>query len=282
MRFTKIFLGTLLLTATLGVHNALAQVNCAEVPDCAELGYSNDAKTCSGSWLYCPFNSAYKKCVPSGNSCEGFTKDDKTQWCNVIVPCSNDESLTLCASSFKCPVYTTANLEAGDCGTSKEGWTVISTNVTATNGASITCGKCKERTCAMHGYKTGRNKLSGEHFTCTSGNVFLGDTETTCYNCECNQGYVLVGNECKPAYRDCQEANLLTQPYSGLDCFVVPIWSPDDGKQTDCYECEGGSSGGSGNPLDDCIEKCKDDCYMRLDDCDGYLPCVENCRRTYG
>lgn len=37
MRFTNILLNTTLFTAAFGVHNALAQVNCNQIPSCARL-----------------------------------------------------------------------------------------------------------------------------------------------------------------------------------------------------------------------------------------------------
>lgn len=108
MRFTNILLSTTLLTTVFGAHKVMAQVNCATIPDCASLGYSSTESSCNGSWLYCPFNSAYKKCVPSSASCEGFTKDDKTSWCKTIVPCAGDDTLTLCAELLTkdCSSYT--------------------------------------------------------------------------------------------------------------------------------------------------------------------------------
>lgn len=111
MRFTNILLSTTLLTTVFGAHKVMAQVNCATIPDCASLGYSSTESSCNGSWLYCPFNSAYKKCVPSSASCEGFTKDDKTSWCKTIVPCAGDSSLTLCADLIEndCSEFTLDN-----------------------------------------------------------------------------------------------------------------------------------------------------------------------------
>ena len=108
MRFTNILLSTTLLTTVFGAHKVMAQVNCATVPDCASLGYSSTETSCNGSWLYCPFNSAYKKCVPNSASCEGFTEDDKTSWCKTIVPCAGDDTLTLCAELLAkdCSSYT--------------------------------------------------------------------------------------------------------------------------------------------------------------------------------
>lgn len=111
MRFTNILLSTTLLSTVFGAHKVMAQVNCATVPDCASLGYSSTETSCNGSWLYCPFNSAYKKCVPDSASCEGFTEDDKTSWCKTIVPCASDSNLTLCADLIEndCSEFTLDN-----------------------------------------------------------------------------------------------------------------------------------------------------------------------------
>lgn len=105
MRFTNILLSTTLLTTVFGAHKVMAQVNCATIPDCGSLGYSSSAGSCDGTWLYCPFNSNYKKCIPNAatDTCTGFTNTDKTSWCKTVVPCATDTTLTLCAEVADCP-----------------------------------------------------------------------------------------------------------------------------------------------------------------------------------
>ena len=87
-------------------------LNCITQPTCAELGYevATALSACTnGSWLSCPFDSTYKKCVPNGGSeaeidCDtlGFTTSDKTSWCKNIVKCPADASYTLCSSAITC------------------------------------------------------------------------------------------------------------------------------------------------------------------------------------
>ena len=105
MRFTNILLSTTLLTTVFGAHKVMAQVNCSTIPDCGSLGYSSSAGSCDGTWLYCPFNSNYKKCIPNAaaDTCTGFTNTNKTSWCKTVVSCATDTTLTLCAEVADCP-----------------------------------------------------------------------------------------------------------------------------------------------------------------------------------
>ena len=68
--------------------------------DCITLGYSTDNVEGCSNYLYCPFNTAYKKCVAGGEKldCEklGYTTDDKSAWCSNIITCPNNITLTAC------------------------------------------------------------------------------------------------------------------------------------------------------------------------------------------
>ena len=232
-RKNKIFLSALLLAATLGIHNALA-LDCEKVPECAELGYSNNIQSCNGSWLYCPFNSNYKKCIPNGSSCDKFTDTDKTEWCNDIVPCDNDESLTLCASSFRCETgYLHGLTSAKGCGNGTigtKGWKLISSKVTATDGSSVTCNKCEKRDCP--GYSsteiTSRkdcDKKYGEKGYYDFNSViegYSGDKE--CHSCTGVQA--------------CDDIGLVDYKNSHQGCKEVSVLGYDQ-KMITCYDCSG-------------------------------------------
>ena len=78
--------------------------SCLENPnpagDCSTLGYSTtDVDGCE-HYLYCPFNTTYKKCVAGGNELNcaelGFTSEDKSAWYSNIITCPNDNTLTAC------------------------------------------------------------------------------------------------------------------------------------------------------------------------------------------
>ena len=73
-------------------------INCAQAPDCAELGYSNvDDPNCKkDGYLYCPFDFNYKKCVELNCQGLGYTNTEKSGWCSEIITCPQDSSYTAC------------------------------------------------------------------------------------------------------------------------------------------------------------------------------------------
>ena len=84
--------------------------NTTAAGDCTTLGYSKDNVDGCEHYLYCPFDTSYKRCATEKTpSCAelGFTQEDKSEWCNSIVTCQTDASYTLCASQVGeqvCPV----------------------------------------------------------------------------------------------------------------------------------------------------------------------------------
>ena len=78
--------------------------------DCATLGFSQDNVDGCEHYLYCPFDTSYKRCVSSEKidcAALGFTQENKSEWCGNVVSCPMDSSYTLCASQVGeqvCPV----------------------------------------------------------------------------------------------------------------------------------------------------------------------------------
>ena len=76
--------------------------------DCATLGYSTDSVSGCNQYLYCPFNSSYKRCVSNNDNTAvdctalGFTATDKSAWCSKIVKCKDNTALTLCEKNLTC------------------------------------------------------------------------------------------------------------------------------------------------------------------------------------
>lgn len=100
-RIFKIFAGIVACVVLFSDVNA-AEKECKEIPDCLNLGYVSNASCREGTWVACPFDINFKKCVNA--SCEqmGFTADDKSRWCEEEVPCPSDRNYTLCASEGTC------------------------------------------------------------------------------------------------------------------------------------------------------------------------------------
>ena len=105
----KLFLFVLLVfpsvsKATTCVKDYAGTNSCVEnentAGDCETLGYLNkDVSGCT-NYLYCPFNTNYKRCVAGGNEidCEelGYTTDDKSAWCSNVIECPSDTAYTAC------------------------------------------------------------------------------------------------------------------------------------------------------------------------------------------
>ena len=236
MRFTNILLSTTLLTTVFGAHKVMAQVNCATIPDCASLGYSSTESSCNGSWLYCPFNSAYKKCVPSSASCEGFTKDDKTSWCKTIVPCAGDDTLTLCAelltkdcSSYtldKCGDYDVCESCSDGSGTTKYKITgCAEKNVKVTVKGVEGCHRYYD-SCEEGGYYSmGENSPCGDAsaYLLSASGGFMGCYKEECLKCSvtCLGNYTVSSDCADQCYTSCSgssdEASCLRSCLNGCD-----------------------------------------------------------------
>ena len=77
--------------------------NTTAAGDCATLGYSKDNVDGCEHYLYCPFDTSYKRCASFDCAALGFTKEDKSKWCNKIVTCQTDSSYTLCSDGEEAP-----------------------------------------------------------------------------------------------------------------------------------------------------------------------------------
>ena len=106
--------------------NQAVALDCSKQPTCSELGFSteNNPNCLLDGYLYCPFDSQYKKCVNFNCELLGFTLSDKSGWCAETIECKGDKSYTLCktpciawdsdtlsmlANSGKCKVVTMRN-----------------------------------------------------------------------------------------------------------------------------------------------------------------------------
>ncbi|HCU59115.1 MAG TPA: hypothetical protein DIC64_03950, partial [Alphaproteobacteria bacterium] len=98
---------------------------CEALPDCGSLGYEENIECPQGTYITCPYNVSFKKCVNA--SCEelGYTLTNKTGWCKNIVYCPTDSLYTLCAVECSaCPSgelnptcdYGTSPSSIDDCG----------------------------------------------------------------------------------------------------------------------------------------------------------------------
>lgn len=85
---------------------------CGPMPDCEALGYVKNANCKQNTYISCPYDTSYKKCVNPDCEALGYTMTDKKSWCKTIVSCPTDSSFTLCRE--KCAGCATGELEP-DC-----------------------------------------------------------------------------------------------------------------------------------------------------------------------
>ena len=131
--------------------------------DCTTLGYSKDNVSGCEHYLYCPFDTAYKRCVTQ----TGTTAD-----------CS-DYPLSSCPTGAVCSA----------CGTGSGSNITIRYMVTACQAGYTKSGNtCVVATCS--GYTLSSCPANGSCTSCLSGT-------TTKYKLNsCNSGYVMSGNSC--------------------------------------------------------------------------------------
>lgn len=74
--------------------------SCSTLPDCESMGYFLGYNAACGTddsrYIFCPYDTDYRKCVDYDCEGMGFTQTDKTEWCKTIVNCLYDSAYTLC------------------------------------------------------------------------------------------------------------------------------------------------------------------------------------------
>lgn len=127
------------LSVLLLCGNTWAQVNCGEIPSCAALGFNtiDDDNCASDGYLYCPFDSSYKKCVKHNQiDCSAY-------------------ALSKCPDGAKCSacgIGTTITYKVDSC---EEGYTLADGTCTPSDCSdytlsscpdNVTCSECKSGT----------------------------------------------------------------------------------------------------------------------------------------
>jgi len=85
-----------------------ADDECGPMPDCEALGYVKNANCKQNTYISCPYDASYKRCINPDCEALGYTMTDKKSWCKTIVSCPTDSSFTLCRE--KCAGCTTGEL----------------------------------------------------------------------------------------------------------------------------------------------------------------------------
>ena len=182
-----------------------------KTPSCEELGFTKSSSKMSnwcGEIIECPYDSSYKLCKKMGCSQQDFTKDDKSDWCDNIVYCAADSSYTLC-------------MEPKEWAFACNGYS-LSSCPTHGNCSSCSMGTTtyyKLNSCTS-GYTKSGNTCTIN--TCSGYSLYSCPANGNCTNClsgstkkfklnSCDSGYVKKGNTCVKSKPSCPSGYV---PYS--------------------------------------------------------------------
>lgn len=203
---SKLLISKFILPAVLfisGISTASAALQCSAQPSCADLGYGkSDVSGCT-DYIYCPFDTSYKKCVTphsADNSCSTYALDG----------CPENADCDYCAIAYKivgCDSGYTLQNNSCVCATSCTN--TISLSDVPTNATPIykKCIACDVNTLILTGWK-------------------------------CKTGYVQVGSTCQEAYADCESAGYLDVRKPDAYCTPKNIYLINGTTKTcyaDCY-----------------------------------------------
>ena len=138
---------------------AYAAMDCKTPPDCATLGFSksNVANCASDGYMYCPFDTTYKKCVKYTNT---LTCPDDATSCTLNVTCPAGQAYVSSENSCEKAYYNCEdagyfpedfldNSSAGSCSSS----TIYIYNYDGEELACLTgCSASSTASCAVFGY----------------------------------------------------------------------------------------------------------------------------------
>ena len=218
--------------------------NTTAAGDCATLGYSKDNVDGCEHYLYCPFDTSYKRCVAS-DFCAGYTLSSCPTGANCS-SCGKDDDLKFKVDSCKSG-YTYANdtCKANSC----TGYTLTKC---PGNGYCDDCLSGSTTKYKLTGCKSGYT-LSGN--SCIAATC-SGYTYTTCpYNAtrcaeclsgttkkykilSCESKYTLCSDQCVQTYSRCEDQgpNFYSSRQPGRTCYSVPTKGKNCQDLT-CYGC---------------------------------------------
>lgn len=268
----------------MGGSDAHAALQCITQPTCTALGYSKETVADCQSYLYCPFDTSYKKCVSgtAGGDCSKYTLTSCPSK-GICISCTSGSTIKYalvgCETGYaevaglRCKKSYASCEDAGyftndtnrDCssenfiyttnGTPKNCYTSCTCKSGYTEDDSGNCVKVKVyASCEDAGYFSNDiNRTCGSE----TATIYLSNGSTkTCYtSCSCNTGYVEdQDGDCVKAYASCEEAGYTTSP-AGESCATATIYLTNGTKKV-CYGSCSSSQGGSGSDYNDCVTRC--------------------------
>ena len=240
--WSKIILG--LVTAfVIGISNANAELTCVAQPSCAMLGYSKTNVPNCTSYIHCPFDTSYKKCVTLDHTegkCTGYSLADCPPHAKCE-PCGSYK-ISSCADGYKV-----------------DGDTCIC--------ATVCADRLTQKDIPLN---AGPIKQS-----CNA----CGAVSDIITGWECNSGYVNISGECKQAYSGCEAAGYLSSPKSNATCSTVSVYTSSGSTMT-CYSGCTCKSGYTGDPCV-CATTCTDKVTSKPDNASYTYESCTACGSSY-
>ncbi len=215
--------------------------SCTSLPDCESMGYFLGYNVACGTddarYIFCPYDTRYRKCVDYDCEGIGFTTDDKTEWCERIVECEYDTSYTLCdePKGEQCEVVTCPP---------------------AVSASSLIA-----------------NAILIDPCTPMSEDCVPGETVYT--NWRCKNGYSYIGNRCR-RLSSCDEGTYgaLNVCHSHCSGTCVEMESTDPQYSDVCkYKCRGTVVEGCPDGSYDDVSSCEEGCEGTCQEYDGCYYC---------
>ena len=214
-------------------HPAYADLSCQREYSCTELGYSNTEACPTGSFITCPFDDTYKKCIPAKPDCSalGFTNTDKSSWCSEdkLVHCPTDASYTLCDwHSFEEGCGAKSYFAIDEDLLCTDGFV----DVSLSDGSTVTCAVECYSSCSTAGY--------GRDITDVSSDVYCTGGTRTLYrhindNIE-DSTSVVCGKDCHQVYSTCGAAGLNDASECDVHGSGTKIYTSTKGDSIVCYD----------------------------------------------
>ena len=182
----------------IGIGSVNARLTCTTQPSCEVLGYNRaDVDNCV-SYIHCPFDASYKKCITLDHTegkCTGYSLADCPPHAKCE-PCGSYK-ISSCADGYKV-----------------DGDTCIC--------ATVCADRLTQKDIPLN---AGPIKQS-----CNA----CGAVSDIITGWECNSGYVNISGECKQAYSGCEAAGYLSDRLANATCEDRIVYTTD-GSALRCY-----------------------------------------------
>ena len=221
------------------VNPSFADLNCIPQPTCESLGYTLSDDCSSNQYIYCPFDTSYKKCI-------GQFEQGTTELCTQF---TLEACPTNAKSCYKCENKNGTKYLIKEC---KDGYSISADGTTCVEQC-VYADKCVDKSTSLSASMPANAQLT--YKSCTA----CGETKQIAYSWECKSGYCPIGDQSGSSTTKCLKKGTTYTPNTSTiqscrnDCMNNDFY---------CSECYGQS----GNYCSNC-EVCMDACETATVNC---------------